>query len=51
MSHCKKENRGIAKLQKTSEKYCNVCNRKRRGNNHDNGVFHKQELDKLTKPE
>ena len=51
MSHCKKENRGKAKLQKTSKKYCDVCGRKCRGINHDNGTFHKQKLDEITEPE
>jgi hypothetical protein len=51
LTFCRKDKRGVSKLQKTSKKYCDVCGRKRRGNNHDAGKFHQQRLDEQTKPE
>lgn len=40
-TYCRPEMKGLPLLQKTSEKHCSICDRRRRGPNHDEGLRHR----------
>ena len=42
LTYCRFEKKAQPLLQKTSEKYCPICNRRRRGPNHDEGLRHRE---------